>query len=455
MRGYIPEVSNSIQDTAKAFEDEASSPVNLTTNVIVWAQVFPKWQSSIQGRNAPNVSEMAGEHAVDFGDQGVNDPVTDIYSDFDDWFETMDYWTSYDGENYGLPWFLEVRSYLYRMDLLSDAGINEAPRTWEDLISAGKTIRDQFGEEITPIGQPGGSDFATGQQMFDATHKFGGDFFQYENGQWNVTLDESDAVFGHLLQASLGQDHWDVAPRGWTGMAGSDVRALFQEGSAAMYQANGEPLRAAVNNPDEKDNQNIIEHTEVMTAPTGAVEERGNAAFMGGSVVSPFSENVTKNNAPDLKTEFLEYWMNPSTQQKVFTAAAPIFTPVRQSQTEAPPYGGENPTDLKQSWLDAMSEQAEKAVRYGVSGAKRCSPFLGSTEGNTTGYSQAFTSMIGAGNPPSQIQNMANQMRNTASDRLDYTLQEQSDGVSLDNLNDQAMAWADGSGPHQIWNPLE
>ncbi len=90
--GYIPEETEAIEETAAAFEEWTDEEINLTTNVITWDQVFEQWQAAIQGQNTPNVSEMANEHAVDYGSSGVVRPNTELFEQYDDWYDTPSFW---------------------------------------------------------------------------------------------------------------------------------------------------------------------------------------------------------------------------------------------------------------------------------------------------------------------------------------------------------------------------
>ncbi|MCB8840415.1 extracellular solute-binding protein [Aurantimonas sp. VKM B-3413] len=54
-------------------------------------------------------------------------------------------WTTveYDGKRYGMPWILDTKYLFYNKDILSKAGIEEPPHTWEELADQAKTIKDK------------------------------------------------------------------------------------------------------------------------------------------------------------------------------------------------------------------------------------------------------------------------------------------------------------------------
>jgi multiple sugar transport system substrate-binding protein len=134
MRGYIPAETEGIREAANGFEDAADRNVNMNVEVITWDSIFQEWEAGIQGRSLPNASEMACEHAVDFGYQGAAAPNTETFNEYDDWYETISNWGRFDGEFWGVPWFMEVRTSHVNMDLLDEAGVDSPPETWAEIV---------------------------------------------------------------------------------------------------------------------------------------------------------------------------------------------------------------------------------------------------------------------------------------------------------------------------------
>lgn len=77
-------------------------------------------------------------------------PLNDVFdaSVFEDYFDNVQDMISYNGQFYAIPQLLETMQVLYyRKDLFEQAGIAEAPKTWDDLYEAAKalTTPDRFG----------------------------------------------------------------------------------------------------------------------------------------------------------------------------------------------------------------------------------------------------------------------------------------------------------------------
>ena len=47
------------------------------------------------------------------------------------------------GKIYGMPWLMDVKYFMYNKDMLQKAGISAPPKTWEELVTQAKTIKDK------------------------------------------------------------------------------------------------------------------------------------------------------------------------------------------------------------------------------------------------------------------------------------------------------------------------
>ncbi|MEY7848532.1 extracellular solute-binding protein [Natrarchaeobius sp. A-rgal3] len=447
MRGYIPEETEAIEETAAAFEDWTDEEVNLTTNVVTWDQVFEQWQAAIQGQNAPNVSEMANEHAVDYGSSGVVRPNTELFEQYDDWYDTPSFWGNYEGDVWGFPWFVEVRNFYANMDLLDDAGHNDVPETWEEMVEMAMDVESETDE--TGFTSSGAQATGTGQVVYGATAQSGGSFYDHDGEEWSVEIDSPTSLFAHLWMASF-QEEWDIAPGGWAGMDGTDAEQLYREGNAAFMINSGDAANEMIDDGDD-----VADVTELSTIPEGPMGT--NSAFMGGSCLSVFDSEYTEHDVDDdLSLSFVEYMTLPDTMEGYFPQATPNFLPVREAQEEIAPFT-ENTTDIPDEWIQTRLDQAEQSVRYGISGPERNAPFLGDMESTTDAYSTAISGILGADEDPKEaVVSLANQVRESVDDEVDYDVEENTDEPELEDVPDELQDWISGdNGTPQIWNPYE
>lgn len=47
------------------------------------------------------------------------------------------------GKIYGMPWLMDVKYFMYNKDILQQAGFNDPPKTWEELVDQAKVIKQK------------------------------------------------------------------------------------------------------------------------------------------------------------------------------------------------------------------------------------------------------------------------------------------------------------------------
>ena len=453
MRGYIPAETQGIKDAANGFEDAADQNVNMNIEVITWDSVFQEWEAGIQGRSLPNASEMAGEHAVSFGHQGAAKPTTELFNQYDDWYDTISKWQRFQGEDWAVPWFMEVRTSHVNMNLLDEAGISEPPQDWQEVVEKGQALTENADVSAGWV-TPGAQDGVTGQNLVAFNYQADSSFYSYEDSQWDVEHDSAGSLFTHLWQLSM-REQWDIAPGGWGSVDSTAANELYQSEEAPIVHQPTDLARTLIDpqNGVNDEYADLAEATTLTEMPAGPNGERH--SFMGGSVLASFSDDVAQYDAgEELSQAFIDYMIQPENLNEYFPVAAPTFMPVRAGQEEMELFTN-NPTELPDEWLETRLAQGPNAVRYGVT-AGASAPFQGSLEGSTDSYSVAMSGMIGNDKDPKEaLRNMANNIRQTISeaDYTDYTLEEKTEGPSLDDAPDVVQDWITGDGKPQIYNP--
>jgi multiple sugar transport system substrate-binding protein len=254
------------------------------------------------------------------------------------------------------------------------------------------------------------------------------------------------------------REEWGIAPGGWGSVDGTSANELYQSGETPMAHVPTDLARSLISPTSGvvDEYSDIAEATELTPMPEGPNGK--SQSFMGGSVLNSFGDNVATYSAgSSLSQGFIDYMTKPAQLDQYLPVSAPNFLPVRSSQEEAELFTN-NPTELPDSWLEARLEQAPNAVRYGITGAGQCAPFLGSLEGSTSGYSVGISGMIGNdADPKERLRQMGNNIRSTINDAdyVDQTLEEKTSGPSLDDAPDLVQDWITGDGAPQIYNPYE
>jgi len=233
-----------------------------------------KLLTAYAGETLPDVCQLGNTWIPEFAALDALEPLNGYVSGsqevvLDDYFDGILASNRVDQTLYGIPWYVDTRLLYYRRDLLSQAGFNEPPQTWQQWSEMLGAIKAMVGSErysvllplnefepllVLALQQPsellrdGGrwgnfrsedfrraltfyeSMFAQGwaprmtnTQISNVWDEFGRGFFSfYISGPWNI------AEFKKRLPASL-QDHWMTAT-----MPGPQGPGLSSAGGASL-----------------------------------------------------------------------------------------------------------------------------------------------------------------------------------------------------------------------------
>ena len=146
------------EDTIKGFEDE-NPDITVKLEVQSWDNINDVVRTKVQSGDAPdilNIDAFAGFAADDLLYQAGDVISEDTAADFQDSFVEN---ASIDGEQYGLPLIASARTLFANTDLMKQAGVSEAPKTWDELLDASKKI-SELGGGVSGYGMPLGSEEA-------------------------------------------------------------------------------------------------------------------------------------------------------------------------------------------------------------------------------------------------------------------------------------------------------
>lgn len=139
---------------------EAENPdITVKLEVQSWDNINDVVRTKVQSGDAPdilNIDAFAGFAADDLLYPAGDVLSEDTAADFQDTFVEN---ASIDGEQYGLPLIASARALFMNKDLMEQAGVTEAPQTWDDLLAASKKISD-LGGGVNGYGMPLGNEEA-------------------------------------------------------------------------------------------------------------------------------------------------------------------------------------------------------------------------------------------------------------------------------------------------------
>ena len=299
MQGTNPDATAFFDDVSKAFTEKTGAKLNV--EFVQWADAHDRFVTSIAGGTTPDVAETGSTWTAEFADAGALEPLTSYVDDAklgDDLNAGLKDSGTYDGDLYGMPWYAGVRALVYRADVFSELGL-EAPKTWDDIITAGNAIKAAKPDMI-PFAVPGNAEMSAYPWVWGS----GGEVATKDGDAWTSGLDSTDAQAGIGFYTGLQTEH-GFSSVGATTWKETDVLDNFMQGKVAMaIQGSWTPATIKAKAPDLEGK---------IAAATIPGKDGGIAkSVIGGSHLSMFS--TAKNK--DLAWQFIQMMTTGEYAQK-------------------------------------------------------------------------------------------------------------------------------------------
>ena len=206
------------------------------------------------------------------------------------------------GEQWALPFFAESGMMAYREDLLADAGFDQAPATWDEVLKAAAAVKAKGTAGAAMRVAPG-----QGFNMFVfpmIMRAYGGKFFADYPSDLTPALNSPETLKGLEVYSTLMNEY---GPAGIGNFNYNEVAAAMQTGQVAMI-FDGTAVAAWVLDPEKSQVSDKINLAAVPTGPEG----RSPAIAVHGLGIP--------NDAPDaeLSFKFIEW----ATSEEVLTKIA-------------------------------------------------------------------------------------------------------------------------------------
>lgn len=131
-------------DVAEEYE-KAHSNITVKVTPVGWDVAHQKLVAAAAAGKMPDVMQMGSSWLGEFADMGALEPVDTEVFHKDDFFPSAWEQGTYDGETYGVPWYVDTRVLFYRTDLAEKAGLKGAPATMADLQKAAAAYQGEAG----------------------------------------------------------------------------------------------------------------------------------------------------------------------------------------------------------------------------------------------------------------------------------------------------------------------
>ena len=218
------------------------------------------------------------------------------------------------GKIYGMPWLMDVKYFMYNKDVLQQAGFNEPPKTWEELVDQAKAIKEKGLAEYPIIWSWNQKEgvvcdftvllFGNGGSFLDASGK---PAFNNEKGVQILTWMKQTSDEGLSNPASVSSDEMAVEANFLAGKSAFAVNWLFQ------YADSNDATKSQIAG-------------KVAFAPMPVFEAGAQAGVKGSSVdgSSSFAVMATSPYA-DQTWKFLTYLASNEVQTKYSAEMLPIW----------------------------------------------------------------------------------------------------------------------------------
>lgn len=192
---------------------------------------YDKLVTSILGNSAPDLARVEPPKAAQYIAAGYAAPL-DAYipaAERSDFFPGTLEPLVQDGKLYGVPQDVAVLVLYYRTDMLQSVGFSEAPKTWDELLTAAKALTrapDQYGLGL--FGGWGAFEF------YPWFWQAGGEMLKQVDGKWVPAFNSPEGVAALQFWADLENKH-KVMPPGAATLTEDDVKGPFIAGKLAMF----------------------------------------------------------------------------------------------------------------------------------------------------------------------------------------------------------------------------
>jgi multiple sugar transport system substrate-binding protein len=273
-------------DVIQQFQ-QANPNIKVNVTAIPWNVAHDKLITAVAGKQTPDVTQLGTTWAGEFSKLNAMDAVPSSINQ-DDFYKAAIDAGSYNGKLVGVPWYVDARVLYYRTDLAQQAGMTQAPQTWDDL------------NKLAQAYHSGGAKYGIAlssnnwQEYLPFLYSAGGDIM---NGSNQFRLDSDAAVKALTEYVSFFQQN--LTPQ--TEPQGFDVTQTFVAGDTPMFFS-GPWHRSLI--------QKAAPNLEGKWATAMVPKDQSSTSFVGGAEFAVFKNSPNR----DAAWKFVQYMTQPATQ---------------------------------------------------------------------------------------------------------------------------------------------
>lgn len=275
---------------------------------------------------------------AEFVNAGWAAEVSDPDGVTDEMLETPVETVTIDDSLYGMPMFTDANGLYYRTDLLEEAGYDEPPSTYMELVNIAQDVMDQSDDDLNGYIWQGGSNEGLTIMWLNWLWGMGG---SVQDGDGNLVVNTQEGV--EALQHAVDLIYeYEITPQSIASSGTDGNRQTFQQGNT-IFMRNWPYAYALF-----QDDTPVTDNFAVTTMPTAEGHEDANNSCIGGwsLFINSFSENI------EAAQELANYVGTAEAQEQL--AAERSRLPVRADLYEDS-YWEDSDAD-KPAFLDRFSE---------------------------------------------------------------------------------------------------
>jgi len=278
--------------------------VEVTTDYVNWPDLQPRIAAAVEGGSGPDIIEMWDtwpflyvENMVPMDDLAKT--VGDTYGGYYEWVTKT---ASVDGKWYSVPIGASSAAYAFRISYLEEAGVTDPkknfPKTWEELFTVGKKLKEMG----KPIGQ------ALGQSLGDPpnfaySYMWSHGAKEVEEDGKTVAFNTPEFVDGLGAFVQGWKDAFDETGLSWDDSANnraflSDQISATINGSSIYITAQNAKVGTAKTDYEVVVDPSDIWHAPYPSGPAGQFNLLGSRSYA--------AMNYSKSQ--DVAKEFLTWW---------------------------------------------------------------------------------------------------------------------------------------------------
>lgn len=311
----VPEANDMVVQRGKEFAEKNNVKVNV--EVIAYEEFLPKWTAAIESGKTPDVSFFGYQEVGQFYEKGVLMDVSSLYEKIEkekaSFYPSLKKAVTFQGKQYGIPFWAEATVMYYRKDILSAAGFNEAPQTWDEFRKVAKATTDAakgiYGAGIGYGKGNSDAEFFTRALIWS----FGGAEVDADGKTVTVNSPETVSAAKYITDIFTVDKTTPPSSVNWDD-AGNNKAYL--SGQAVMVFNTGSVANAA-----KKDNPDLYKNTGIAPFPEGP---KGR--------FTPGIENtlgIFKNSKnPEVAQQLIEFYLDKEWYTSWIEKSAPLLVPV-------------------------------------------------------------------------------------------------------------------------------